>query len=208
MTLSIDLAQVITSIGVIILGIFGVYQYRINKMTDFNIKILDEKAKNKNNEIIENIGQIYGFMWSILFPCGFDRVYIVRPHPEKSHEFISVQLEVKRSGISSVRNKMKKQPLSEVPHLAGRLSSEDFFVVKDTSDEMELQDTVARSIFACNGTVSAAVVRMEDRYGNWTGNIFATCTRINDNILSIETKRAMENIANRIQLILPAYDED
>lgn len=205
--MEINISEIITSVGAIIATVCAFFQYTKNKMTDYKIERFREEEKIKCKLDAENLSQIYGLMWKLLYSHGFDRVYIVRPYPQKRHEFIKVQLEVRRNGISSIKPMIQAQPIDEIPHFISRLSKEDFFVINDVGNEQEVQDVVTRSIFSCNGTVCGIFGRLENREGKWDGNVFATNTHhknYNDNIDNLQ--RAVAATCDRIQLILPEVE--
>lgn len=200
----------ITSVGTLLAIIFpvimAVWQNKKNKILD--IKIEEYKKNVREKAVVEsvNIGQVYGELWSLLYKHHFDRVYIVRPHPENRHEFLSVQIEVKRNGISSTKDIFTNQPMDEVPHLCGRLAKEDYFVINNTMDSKEVQDVVTRSIFAQNGTKSAIVNRMEGKDDKWIGSIFCTTMHKTD-LSSEEIRTSIQETSSKIQLILPEFKQ-
>lgn len=194
----------LSTLALIVTGYFGYNQYTKNKSTDYKLKTLKQEAERKTKVDSENIGQTYGLLWNFLYKHEFDRVYVLRPHPEKKYEFVSVQIEVRRSGISSIKEHLQNQPMDEIPHFIGRLSKEDYIIIEDTNNEKEIQDNVMRSIFNCNGSTCGIVNRMENRDGRWCGNIFATCTHIKD-LHDQEIKNDMLEISSKVQFILPDF---
>lgn len=194
----------LSTLALIVTGYFGYNQYTKNKSTDYKLKTLKQEAERKTKVDSENIGQTYGLLWNFLYKHEFDRVYVLRPHPEKKYEFVSVQIEVRRSGISSIKEHLQNQPMDEIPHFVGRLSKEDYIIIEDTNNENEIQDNVMRSVFNCNGSTCGIVNRMENREGRWCGNIFATCTHIKD-LHDQEIKKDMLEISSKVQFILPDF---
>lgn len=201
-------SEFISAIGVLIIGIFQIYQYRINKMTDYKISHMKEEDKKRAKVENQNIGQIYGMLWG-LTQFGFDRVYIVRPHPKKHHEMISVQMEIKKNGVSSIKDNFCNVAMADIPHLTGKLSeaSTPYFVIKNVNDDDVVQDALAKSIFNSNGTTCGAFCRLEDKNGEWNGNIF--CTKLSSDNIDLDDekiKKAIVEVSWKIQLILPDYD--
>lgn len=197
-------SDVLSSLAIIITAYFGYNQYTKNKETDHRLKTIKEEAQQKAKADSENIGQTYGLLWNFLYKHEFDRVYILRPHPEKKYEFVSVQIEVRRNGISSIKKSLQNQPMDEIPHFVGRLSKEDYIIIEDTNNEKDIQDNVMRSMFSCNGSTCGVINRMENRDGRWCGNIFATCMHKKD-LNDQEIKKDMLEISSKVQFILPDF---
>lgn len=202
-TLITSLAGIVT---IVVTAGMAIWQNRKSKMLE--VKIEEYKKNVREKAVVEsvNIGQVYGELWNLLYTHHFDRVYIVRPHPENRHEYLSVQIEVKRNGISSTKDIFTNQPMDEVPHLCGRLAKEDYFVISNTMDSNEVQDVVTRSIFAQNGTKSAIVNRMEGKDDKWIGSIFCTTMHKTD-LSSEEIRTSIQETSSKIQLILPEFKQ-
>lgn len=193
-------------LSVAITAAMNFWQNKKNKMLDLHIEQYKTKTKEEAKEYSESIGQIYGDLWNLLYLYGFDRVYVVRPHPEKHYEFLSVQLEVRKNGVSSTKSIFQDQPMDEMPQLCGMIAKEDYFVIPNTLSESNVQDVAARSIFARNGTHSAAVAKLKDADGKWKGSIFCTSMSTRD-LTDEKLKRDVLDTAAKIQLIIPPYKE-
>ena len=94
--------------------------------------------------------------------------------------------------------------MDEIPHFVGRLSKEDYIIIKNMNDENDIQDNVMRSIFNSNGSVCGIINRMENRDGRWCGNIFATCTHMK-NLNDQEIRKDLLDISSKVQFILPDF---
>lgn len=192
-------------LGTVVTVIMNVYQNKKNKLIDVKIEEYKKNEAQKAKVYSDQVGQILGELWNLLYKHHFDRVYIVRPHPERKYEYLSVQLEVRRNGISSTKDVFSNQPMDEVPHMSGRLAKEDYFVVNNTMDAEIVKDVVMRSIFAQNGTKSAVVNRLEDKDNRWVASLFCTCMHRTD-LTSKEIEESIKEASSKIQLILPEYN--
>lgn len=190
-----------------ITAIMNTWQNRKNKMVDVRIEEYKQQTREKAKEQSDNIGQTYGDLWNLLYKYKFDRVYVVRPHPENKHEFLSVQLEVKKNGVSSTKTIFRDQPMDEMPQLCGIMTDKDYVIIKDTLDETIIQDVAARSIFARNGTNCAIIAKLKDADDRWIGSIFCTSMTQKANLEGDDIRKDVLDTAAKIQLIIPPYKE-
>lgn len=201
--------EIITQIGALIALILtpmmGIYTQRKTKQIELKMQQAQQQEKRQAKVYSEQIGGLLGELWNLLYRHHFDRVYVVRPHPQNRHEFLSVQFEVRRNGISSTKDIFTNQPMDEIPHLCGRLIKEDYIVISNTMNTQDVQDAVARSIFAQNGTKSAIINRMEDKDNKWTGSLFCTFMHKAD-VSSEEIQNNIKEVSSKIQLILPEFN--
>lgn len=195
-----DIAGIITALGVIITAWFSYNQYAKNKMTDAKIEQWKREEKEKNEKRSDNVSKIYGIMWQILHELAVDRVYILQPHPEKVNHFVSISLEVKRNGIAAMKPVIQNMHISDVAAFAAELSTREFMFYKDVNEDVK--DKKARAILASNGGVSAIIRRLVDDENDWRGSIFLEYTHVMD-CDPIYARKMLSDAASTIQYILP-----
>lgn len=198
-----ELAAVVSACGAIVATVLAFFQYSHNKKVDLKYELKLQGEKRRQKEENERIGQVYGMMWDKLHEIGFDRLYVIRPHPERKHEFLSVQMEVKKNGIASIKKNVQNVAMEDVPKFAGILSRERHVVYSRV--DRQLEDKVARSIFLINGSVSVVIRRLEDEQGTWKGNLVGSSTRERD-FSSKRVEDSMRTLAENIQFIIPDFD--
>lgn len=200
-----DIAGIITALGVIITAWFSYNQYTKNKTTDAKIEQWKREEQEKNDKRSDNVSKIYGILWQILHELAVDRVYILQPHPEKVNHFVSISLEVKRNGIAAMKPVIQNMHISDVAAFAAELSSREFMYYKDVNEDVK--DKKARAILASNGGVSAIIRRLVDDENNWRGSIFLEYTHRMD-CDPIYARKMLSDAASTIQYILPEIKRD
>ncbi len=192
--------QIISALGVIIAAWFSYNQYTKNKQTDQKIEQWKKEESVKNAKKSEDIAKIYGELWQLLHNLGADRVYIIQPHPLTTNLFLSIRLEVKRNGVSSMRNVINKLPMSELAEFSAELATRDFLYYRNVDEDVK--DKRARAMFATNGCHMAVIKRLSDQEHDWVGSLTCEYARPTD-ISPITFKQSMIDAANHIQYILP-----
>ena len=139
-------------------------------------------------------------LWQLLHDLGSDRVYIIQPHPLTTNLFLSIRLEVKRNGVSSMRSVINKLPMSELAEFSAELATRDFLYYRNVDEDVK--DERARAMFATNGCHMAVIKRLSDQEHDWVGSLTCEYARPTD-ISPITFKQAMIDAANHIQYILP-----
>jgi hypothetical protein len=198
-------------IAVIVTGFFALLStvvtlwFRSNqktkdKMTD--LKIENIKKENDNKIALNNrhIALIHGEMWELLIRLDADRCFIIQPHPEHKHLFLSVALEVDRKGISPVKDIFQNVPISEMAGFTKLLATDIWMYFDDV--ETQVQDKKAKSLMAIAGTVQVAIRQLTDVSGSWVGSLVVE----NINVKEYDKDFGMNSItnsANLIQFILP-----
>jgi hypothetical protein len=192
--------QIISALGVIIAAWFSYNQYTKNKQTDQKIEQWKKEETAKSAKKSEDIAKIYGELWQLLHDLGSDRVYIIQPHPLTANLFLSIRLEVKRNGVSSMRSVINKLPMSELAEFSAELATRDFLYYRNVDEDVK--DKRARAMFATNGCHMAVIKRLSDQEHDWVGSLTCEYARPTD-ISPITFKQAMIDAANHIQYILP-----
>ena len=192
--------QIISALGVILAAWFSYNQYTKNKQTDQKIEQWKKEESVKNAKKSEDIAKIYGELWQLLHNLSADRVYIIQPHPLTTNLFLSIRLEVKRNGVSSMRSVINKLPMSELAEFSAELAVRDFLYYRNVDEDVK--DKRARAMFATNVCHMAVIKRLSDQEHDWVGSLTCEYARPTD-ISPITFKQAMIDAANHIQYILP-----
>lgn len=198
------LPQIITALGTIVLGWFTYNQYSKNKKLDYKIERWKAEETEKSKVRSDTMAKIYGNLWKLLHFLQCDRVYIVQPHPLVNNLFVTITLEVSRSGISPMKPCVQSMQMSHVAYFASEMASRDFMFYKDIDEE--LKDKKARSIFAGNGCQSVIIKKLSDDTHDWIGSLFCEYTRC-PKVDMIYTKQILTEVADCIQYILPEYKD-
>lgn len=197
-----NIPSIISAIGVIVAAFFSYNQYAKNKMTDLKIEQWKKREEEKTTERSHNISQIYGRLWQILHKLKADRVYIIQPHPLTNNLYLSIGLEVKRNGVSGMKEAMQNLPMCDIAAFSAELSKREFLYYKDI--EGDIKDKKARSMLSCNGSSSIVIKKLEDDKYFWKGSLCCEFIREMDIDLTFARVELAE-IANEIQYILPEY---
>ena len=198
-----DWVGLVNGLGVIILGIFGVYQYRINKNTDYKIKKREEEDRRKQERNHNNAIDVWGYVHNILTQTKADRVYIVQPHPVGNEEMLTIHFEVTRKGIKGMREEVQQMKISSVIQFAKYMKDNLFVYITDI--DKQVPDRYARALMSTHGTKHFIVKRLNDNRNDWVGSIFCEYTnkmRINER----EAKELLHRAATDIQYIIPPIE--
>lgn len=196
------LPAIITAIGTIVMGWFSYNQYTKNKMTDRKIELWKADEEKKSAKRSEDLAKIFGELWSILRATHADRVYIIQPHPLTNHEYISISLEVRDNGISSMRPVLNRISMDTLPKFCAELATSDTLCYDDVKSQME--DEHMRSILSANGTDMLFIKRISTPNDGWIGSIVIDFTH--SQTLQPETYQFItESAADTIRYILPEY---
>ncbi len=199
-----NIPAIISAIAVILSAWFSYNQYAKNKLTDLKIERWKAEEETKSAKRSDNIAKIYGVLWQLLHELNADRVYIVQPHPLTNNLFLSVSLEVKRNGVSSMKPIVQNLPMSDVAAFSAELSARDFLFYKDV--EHDVRDKRARAIMMTNGCYSTVVKRLADDEHDWIGSIFCGFVRQQE-LQPATLRQQLQEAADHIQYILPPYKE-
>lgn len=211
MATEIDWAGIITAIGALIGAVGGIYsiwakfhQDEKNKLTDLKIEQYRAQEHQRSFRRAENTSKVLGELYQIMLLTGADRVYIVQPHPLGHIAFLSVQFEVKANGVEGMRMHVQKLEMSEVP-LFSKMMSENLFMYFDDIDA-QVEDRVAKSLLSSNGTVTAAIKRLNSSR-DWVGSIFCEFMEAPTKSRE-EIQKALHDAAINIQYNLPEFQEE
>ena len=155
------IAPIISAIGVIITAWFAYNQKTKDRMTDLKIERMRTEEARKGKVRSDNTGTIYGVLWEVLHELRADRVYIIQPHPLSNNMFLSISMEVKRSGVVGMKPYIRNMEISNVALFASELANRDYLQYRNISEEV--RDKRARAILSMNGSVSALIKRLSDR---------------------------------------------
>ena len=205
----LDWASIITAFGTIILGYFSYNQYTKNKKTDAKIKQMEEERELERLRQEEmrlrrndNFALVFGELWNLLYHLKADRVYIVQPHPLGREEMLTVIFEVKRKGVSSIKQDVQSLKISECANFASKLVKNNFMYIQNM--DTEITDRFAKGKFAKSGCLHAIVKKLSDNRYDWVGSIF--CEFTDDmNVTQEDAETAMQQAATNIQFILPEF---
>lgn len=201
--MEIDVANIISALGVIIAAYFSYNQYRRNKLTDIKVEMFKRETEQKSFKRSENSAKVFGELWKVLHETNADRVYIVQPHPLGHIAFLSVQFEVKRKGVEGMRMMIQKLEMSEVAVFSKEMADNLWMCFTDIDNQVS--DRVAKSLLSSNGTSAVAIKRLNSSR-DWVGSIF--CEFIDPMEKSEEeVHRVMHEAALNIQYILPEFVE-
>ena len=198
-----DWVGLIEKLGVIILGVFAIYQYRINKTTDYKIKKREEDDKRRQDRLHNNAIDVWGYIHNLLSQTKADRVYIVQPHPVGNEEMLTIHFEVTRKGIKGMRDEVQQMKISSVIQFAKFMKDNLFVYITDI--DTQVPDRYARALMGTHGTKHFIVKRLTDNRNDWCGTIICEYT----NKIKIDEKTAkslLHRAATDIQYILPPIE--
>lgn len=201
--MDVDVASIISAVGAIAAGWFSYNQYAHNKITDLKIDQFKKDEERRGYNRSKNSGTVYGELWRVLYETKADRVYIVQPHPLGHVAFLSIQFEVKRKGVTGMRESVQSMPMSEVAVFSKELAENLFLYY--TNIDKEVKDKVAKSLMSVNGCKSVVIKRLNSS-SDWVGNIFCEFTD-GEPISEDEARKILHEAATSIQYILPDYKE-
>ena len=199
-----NIALIFTSlfglIGSVVAGWFVYNQKTKDRMTDMKI----EKMRNENSERAalnnRHLANIHGAMYDVLYQLEADRCFIIQPHPEQRHLYLSVALEVDRKGVSAVKDIFQNVPISDMASFVKLMSSNLWLYYDDIGNQVE--DKRVLSMMFLAGSKQIAIRQLNDVNNSWIGSIVFE----NINVKDFDKQSAMEaikNCANMIQFILP-----
>lgn len=193
------LSPIITAIGVIIMGWWKVTQkdrdYKADRKHQVEMQRLELRHKRRNDHSMS----VYNSLHEVRIELDADRVYVVQPHPLGKESMLSVYYEVRKAGVSGMRETVQELPMSEVPAFCAHLHDNLFL---DISDIDSLDDRYAKSLLATNGTKRVYIKRLSDNRHDWVGSIFVEFGR-EPELGEDEAKAVLHKAAMEIQYILP-----
>lgn len=199
------LPQILTGIASIAALWFTYNQYTKNKITDYKIEKWREEEHKNNIRNAGSIATVYGELWELLYFLKADRVYLIQPHPLYKEMYISATLEVKKYGVSTVRDNMNNIKIESVARFVSDLANTEYQFIKNISDS-DL-DSKIKSIMTNNGCNSTAIRRLCDEKNNWIGSIVVGYIHNFDDVDIEEDllEKMTRSSALTIQYILPEF---
>lgn len=191
---------IITAIGTILIAWWKVDQTRRDTEVRLKAKQKEAELELQSKRRNEYVSQIYGQIWQLLHNLHADRVYIIQPHPLTNNEFLSISLEVRRTGIASMKPRIQRLPMSDVANFSAELSTRDFIYYKHIAENV--RDKRARALLLNSGAHSAIIRRLTTAEKGWVGNIFCEFNHTTD-IAPEYAKGLLEAAGEQIQYILP-----
>lgn len=203
------LPEILTGIASILALWFTYNQYSKNKLVDYKIEKWKKEETEHNAKKAGNVSIIYGELWELLYFLKADRVYLIQPHPLYRELYISATLEVKKYGVSSIREGLNEIKIEGISKFVQDLAKIDFRFIKDINNEQDIPDSKMRSILTSNGCHSIAIKRLVDEQNNWIGSIVIGYIHgYNDQVDEQLIEKMTRSSALSIQYILPEYNPD
>lgn len=199
-----EISEIITAIGVIIMGWFAYNQKTKDKMTDLKIKMIENDAQRKSRRRSRDSAKIYGEIWELLHYLNADRVYIIQPYPLDKNHYISIEYEVTRKGITGMKEYVYKIPMSQMAVFSRDMSENQFLYISNINEQVK--DKKAQALLSSNGGYAAIIKRMTDGTHDWIGSIICEFTHKIE-ISEEEARKLLRNAATNIQYILPEYHD-
>lgn len=198
-----SICSLIVSLATIILGFWQKYNQKTkDKMTDLKIQLIKAEANRQNCMAANNTATVYNEIHEVLHRTKASRVYIIQPHPLGNCAFISIRYEVKRKGISGMKDNVQSLAMSDMAVFCKSLADNVYVFYGDIED---ISDKMAKSLFSGNGCKSVAIKRLSNAV-DWVGNI--VCEFLDEpEVPEEEVKKALHDAMVNIQYILPEYKE-
>lgn len=203
-----DVSTLIAALGPLLVIIFNQYNKMTQKQRDRMNELKFERYKQETERLgfkrSENTAKVFGELWRVLYETKADRVYIVQPHPLGNSAFLSVYFEVKRKGVSGMKENIQSLPMSEMAVFSRSLAENLFLCFTDI--DSQVKDKMAKSLFVTNGCTSVAIKRLNSAT-DWVGNIF--CEFTDEMAVGEEqVRKILHEAAVNIQFILPEFREN
>jgi hypothetical protein len=171
-----------------------------DKLTDLKI----EKIRIENTERSalnnRNVALIIGAMWETLHKLDADRCFVIQPHPEHRHQFMSVALEVTRPGVSYVKEIFQNVPMSDMPSFSKLIASNVWLYFDNPPNQVD--DKRALSMMLIAGSMQIAIRQLTNAENKWVGSLVVENIKVRDYNESI-CMETVGNCADAIRFILP-----
>lgn len=200
-----ELNTLISAVAAIITAIIAYNQYAKNKLTDLKVEEYKREMEVRFSRKADDIACIYSELYRLLHNLKIDRVYILQPHPLINNLYVTISMEVRRKGISTMLHQVRRLPMGEVAHFVGQLAKQSWIIVNDL--EQDVVDKKAKAIMSMNGTAQVIIRKLSDTEGKWIGSLFLENTTIEPELCTQESQSEIEEVANNIQFILPEYKD-
>lgn len=200
-----NLPEIISAVGAILAAWFAYNQYTKNKLTDIKIEQWKKDESKRADERSAAFGIIYGELWHLLSECKCKRVYVVQPHPLGKNRYISISLEVKRAGITSIKPHIQNLEMSDFCIFSREMATRDFLYYTDV--ESQVKDRKMKALLTSAGSRATIIKRLTDERDVWVGSLFCGFTE-SDAVPKASVMRIlMDCTAERIEYILPEIKE-
>lgn len=203
-TITAILSFLLSLITFIITQFIKVTQKHRDRMNDLKYENYKKETERMGFRRSENTAKVFGELWRVLFATKADRVYIVQPHPLGHSEFLSIYFEVKRKGVSGMKENVQSFPMSEMAVFSELLAKELFMCYTDI--DTNVKDKQAKALLMTNGCTSVAIKKLSNAK-DWVGNIFCEFTDKME-ISEEEVHKILHDAAVNIQFILPEFREN
>lgn len=194
------ISPIITAIGVILIAWWKHDQPRQEARIKLELQKKEAELQEKSKRRNQYVSQIYGLLWQLLHDLKADRVYVVQPHPLTHREYLSISLEVDRTGASGMKSRIQNLPMEDVAKFSSELSSRDYLYYKDIANNV--RDKRARALLLNAGSQSAIIRKLSTEDDGWIGNIFCEFNHTTE-ISPDYARGKLEVVAEQIQYILP-----
>lgn len=194
------ISPIITAIGVILIAWWKHDQPRQEARIKLELQKKEAELQEQSKRRNQYVSQIYGLLWQLLHDLKADRVYIVQPHPLTHREFLSISLEVDRTGTAGMKARIQNLPMEDVAKFSSELSSRDYLYYKDIANNV--RDKRARALLLNAGSQSAIIRKLATEDDGWIGNIFCEFNHTTE-ISPDYARGKLEVVAEQIQYILP-----
>jgi len=198
-----QIALIVSSICGLIGGIISTYfvynQKTKDKMTDLKIEQIKKENEHEFAKNNRHIAIIYGELFRLLSKLDIDRCFILQPHPDKKYRYLSVVLEVDKTGISEVKYLLSNIPMSDVGDFSKQLSTNNWLFFDDINNQVK--DKKILSLMNIAGVNTIALKQLVDTQNEWIGTLVVesiTPKTFDDKMIEL-----IVSIANTIQFILP-----
>ncbi len=192
-----SLPAIITAVGAIVIAWFSYNQYSKNKITDMKVKQLERHQTIQNAKRSSKVSFIVGELYRIMLKLNADRVYIIQPHPLDSMLYLTVELEARDNGVTSVIKDFYKLPIKDFKEFSIKLMEEDFMYL----DFNSFEDSDVSSLFLSKGANNTVIKRLSYRNG-WIGSV---CVDFLDKC-EVDESTLLKNLttlARKVQASLP-----
>ena len=149
------ISSIITAIGVILIAWWKHDQPRQEARIKLELQRKETELQENSKRRNQYVSQIYGLLWQLLHDLKAERVYIVQPHPLTHREYLSISMEVDRTGAAGMKPRIQNLPMEDVAKFSSELSSRDFLYYKDVANNV--RDKRARALLLNAGSVSAII---------------------------------------------------
>ena len=190
-------------ISVISVAWFGYNQKTKDKKTDLKIERIKAEDERKRATHNRDTAIIYGEIWHLLHELKADRCFILQPHPEVKHTYLSVVFEVHRKGVSSIKELLNEVPISSIANITKMFATNTWIYFDDIDTQIE--DKKAKSLMRLSGATHFAFKQLVNATGDWAGTLAIESTT-GKPLDEVATRAAMRKTVNIIQYILPSIN--